>query len=587
MLPRGDVRDDDDGDPSRSSKPATATGTRERSSDAFRTRYRRWILLAFAVTVVSSTAGLIYGWPALRARLVRDAVASAGAAIAPPLSEEKLGLVFTVGSWSTQGGRFATGLARDRFGTRAVACGCLAALLTGLVGTAFAATATGRSSVPLLAVSLFAIGIGSGGQLCVQPVAGLFPGREGLVLSSLSGAFQISALVFPVLVVGDRPLRRSFAAFGAYVVLLLGLAAVLLPRGDSYLPEADANTATSTEASSPGISRCDDNDNDNDDDKRGSRSEKSDEKGDDEKYIHNDRDNYPRVVEESDGRGAATTERGDAAATVVVVVVDDDEEQRVGGGSGPGIETGAPPPAAAVPNPPPTALEQIRTVEYALLCAWFSIALVPLQYYVAILGYRMEELGDAEGRYADLFAYVFAGAAVTAPLAGYLADEHGLGVAQGLASLTVSLPFALLALGEHLPLRWQVAGLVAYGIGRMSVFGLFFTNCGTRFGYRNYGTLAGLGLLVSALVSLLQYPLLRWTVRGRAAATVNALCAAFLVVPTAPYAAWLHRREVSGTGSSGDDGDDDGKPREPTKHPAATAAVAASVEPSGEDSAEC
>jgi len=70
----------------------------------------------------------------------------------------------------------------------------------------------------------------------------------------------------------------------------------------------------------------------------------------------------------------------------------------------------------------PTALQQMKTPEYLLLCTWFSIVVIPMQYYVGTIGFQLETLGDDTGLYTDIFAYCFAGAAVFAPLAGWIAD---------------------------------------------------------------------------------------------------------------------------------------------------------------------
>jgi MFS family permease len=183
----------------------------------------------------------------------------------------------------------------------------------------------------------------------------------------------------------------------------------------------------------------------------------------------------------------------------------------------------------------------MKTAEYILLCMWFSISIVPLQYYVGIIGYQLEEMGDDTGLYTDIFAYTYAGAAITSPIAGYIADKFGLGVAQGLSTLLVATSFFFLAASASISLNVQTIGITLYGIGRMFIFGLYFTNCGKRFGYSNYGTLAGLGLLTSAICSLLQYVLISWTVNGYGA-MVNTVLGAILIAQ-APYFGWLYRRE--------------------------------------------
>jgi hypothetical protein len=72
---------------------------------------------------------------------------------------------------------------------------------------------------------------------------------------------------------------------------------------------------------------------------------------------------------------------------------------------------------------------------------------------------------------------------------------------------------------------------------------MFFSNIGMRFGYANYGTLAGLGLLISGAVSLLQYPLIALAVDGKAAAVNIGLAVGLLAL--FPYFIWLHQREKS------------------------------------------
>ena len=83
-----------------------------------------------------------------------------------------------------------------------------------------------------------------GVQLCVQPVAALFPECASTVMSALSGAFQVSGLVFLALTAGDereiafyvfssrRRGRRRFC-----------LCYVMLPRGQSFLEAADEDAS--------------------------------------------------------------------------------------------------------------------------------------------------------------------------------------------------------------------------------------------------------------------------------------------------------------------------------------------------------
>jgi hypothetical protein len=194
---------------------------------------------------------------------------------------------------------------------------------------------------------------------------------------------------------------------------------------------------------------------------------------------------------------------------------------------------------------PQSALEQLGSAEYISLSVWFSILLVPLQYYVGSIGFQLEEKGDDNGFYTNLFSITYAAAAVVAPVGGYMSDNFGLGITQGVATVACAISFFFLA--SNLSLDAQIVGLVAYGVGRMVVFSMYFTNVGKRFGYTNFGTLAGVGLLSSALVSLLQYPLIALSADGKGS-TVNTVCGS-VILGLLPYCVWLDRRERSGVGA--------------------------------------
>jgi MFS family permease len=82
-----------------------------------------------------------------------------------------------------------------------------------------------------------------------------------------------------------------------------------------------------------------------------------------------------------------------------------------------------------------SAFEQLKNVEFCCLCIWFSICVIPLQYYVGTIGFQLEQKGDGTGFYTDLFSVIYASTAVVTPFAGYLADLFGLGISQALATV--------------------------------------------------------------------------------------------------------------------------------------------------------
>ena len=120
----------------------------------------------------------------------------------------------------------------------------------------------------------------------------------------------------------------------------------------------------------------------------------------------------------------------------------------------------------------------------------------------------------------------------------------GLGVTQAIATTLVALSLFILA-SDKWSLKVQAVGLACYGVGRLCVFGMFFANVGKRFGYKYYGTLGGSGLMLSAIVSFAQYPLISLAVDGKES-IVNNVCAAIVLLLGVPYCFWLGLRERLG-----------------------------------------
>jgi len=422
--------------------------------------YRKWVLFAFSFGSVSIATGLMYGWPALRRQLVMDDGST--------LDESQLGIIFTSGAWSTQGMRFFMGLARDRFGTRWTAFASFVFVALGSLGMAL----SDPNDIFALAVSSFALGTGSSVQICVQPVAGLFPNYKGTILASLSGAFQISGVIFLALCSGDTSRRFAFLLFMGCLLCFAFLSVILLPKGQSFLLE--------------------------------------DGKGNENNDLPESKRSMPQAVPV------------DAAHKKHIDIVEMKKDYTL-----------------TKQKEPLTALQQIKSLEYFFLVSWFSICVFPLQYYVGSIGFQLEEKGDTDGFYTGIFSVVYASSVVFAPIGGYLADRAGLGITQGLSVLFLALSFLFLNLEVELDI--QIVGLTLYGCARMFIYGMFFANVGKRFGFQNFGTLAGSGLLISAIVSLLQYPLIASAAEGNSE-TVN-FSLVFVCALLLPYCYWLHQRE--------------------------------------------
>jgi len=179
---------------------------------------------------------------------------------------------------------------------------------------------------------------------------------------------------------------------------------------------------------------------------------------------------------------------------------------------------------------------QLKSVEYIALVVWFSICLIPLQYYVGAIGFQLEQRGDADGKYTRMFSILYASVAGISPFVGTFTDAVGLGATHAVGTIFTAGSLFILASSE-VGLPVHAIGMALYSVGRMVVFSAFFTNIGLRFGYSNYGTLSGLGLLISGLISLLQYPLITLASDGYDA-EVNIGCGIAMVCML-PYCVWL------------------------------------------------
>ena len=471
---------------------------------------RRWVLYVFTFASVSLAAGVVYGWPALRRQLIKDG---------STLDEDQLGAIFTVGAWSSQGGRFVIGLARDRWGTRRITCVCFICTTVGAIGVAL----SDPNNAIALGVSLFAMGLASGIQLCTLPVSGLFPDSAGSVMMSLTGAFQISGLVFLALAKTNNR-KSSYLGFAALLTVLTVMAAVLLPQGKSFLLDEE-------------IEACDNAENDTEDPTDFGVSEYISvnvptgelyQTTEQTANVSTSENNNEELNDFSNSQDSASASTSTSSDSNQIVTINEENNGIENDETMPDSESSPVPQADRNQPLPKTFFQQLLSWEYIGLCSWFSLCLVPLQYYIGTIGYQLEEKGDNDGFYTNLFSVTYAATCVAAPVGGFLSHRFGLGITQGVSSILSAIPFFFLAWPRS-SLNAQIIGMISYGFGRMFIFGMFFTNIGERFGYTHFGALAGSGLLISAIVSLLQYPLIALAAAGPERG-VNLACGATLLV---------------------------------------------------------
>jgi hypothetical protein len=179
--------------------------------------------------------------------------------------------------------------------------------------------------------------------------------------------------------------------------------------------------------------------------------------------------------------------------------------------------------------------------EFLCLVLWFSVMVTPSQYYVLSVGYQLERKGDLDGSFSRAFTLLYGFSAPLAPLAGVCADYLGVAFAQFLATALSLIGYAILFVDK--PLSVQYVGMASYSVGRMFLFATFFANIGRRFGYTHYGAAVGVGMLASAVLSMLQYPMFRAALESKTnLALMNVVCVV-CAAACLPYCAWLGARE--------------------------------------------
>lgn len=495
------------------------TSTNNNNNNKQRPSYGDWGLFLFALLSTSLAAGNVLGWPALQSSLINEGT---------ELTETQLGQIFTVGTWSLYGCRLFYGVARDRFwGTRLTTC---VSLLTAAAGSLGLALSDANNAIGL-SVSMAFVGFGGGVQLCVQPVAGLFPNSQGIILSSITGAFLVSGLVFLVMSFLSNDREKVFLGFSVLLMGLVVVAAFILPKGQFV--DDDASVTEDSEDSSVVVARetsGEESPTQLQEEKHDVESESFDEvEKTEEGTVAESPSNNLSSVEKS-----PITELQEENQDVVENESSDNDVEE----TEKGITVKS---NSSFSNKNDRSLMEIlKSSEYVFLILYFSVTLTALNYYVGTIGFQLEEKGDVNQKYTDIFVLLGAAVAVISPLPGKIADHYAVGVLQGLSLVTLSLSFFILASNASLEIG-QVAGFTIYAVARLMALSSFFVNVAKRFGYKHYSTLVGGGLMICATFSLVQAPLIKLSANGKAFAVNVSFGAALLSL--LPYCMWLRGRE--------------------------------------------
>lgn len=448
----------------------------------------RYIFFLFATVSIFMSSGLFYGWPSLRYKLKSS------------LSNKQLDYMFTVGSLSSYGLRSVFGLIRDRKGTRVTTCCALTCTVIGCIGFAIFSS----DNLHGLSASIFFLGCGSSVQLCLQPIAAFFPSRyHGFILSVLSGSFQMSGLVTSLLVAGNER-SLTYGIYSVFLVCLIAIALRILPdkniQFDNDTLEYQSCVVPSI-VTSNGLSQ---NKHTIELNNTLTKNNFQDEYFDDSGHTNS---NDTCATGGKDGGTSNNVNVGDS--TTVIKYAHNDLKNIM------------------------------RSMDYMLLILWFSVQVIPSQYYIGTIGYQLEKRGiDEDGHFSYMFPYVMALAALTSPIIGIIADNYGIVQTHLCSTIFPSISLFILSSSSN---SWHVLGIFVFAVGRIMVFSTFFIHIGKVYQYTHYGTLVGTGFMISAIFSLLQYPLLSKASAGYET-LVNSTLAFALLFQGLPYCFWLHEK---------------------------------------------
>jgi len=472
----------------------------------------KWMLLAYGLFMTTLVAGVVYGWQSFRAVFIAEGVLSEGCDADSadgecPSQAKELGLIFACGAWSVQACRMVTGLVRDRYGTRVCVVGVMLTVAVGIVLLAVSPP----QSLAVFCVGYFLLGIGAGVQLCMQSISMLFGEYQGAASATLSGAFTLSAVIplacaeaiKSVASDDDGGTASSYAdarggvlsAWCVTVVVFAASAMWLMPRGGEFRESVRYLVG---ERGGDEKNKREEKKNDDEDDE---------EDGDDESH-------------ERAPANAAKAANGHRRA----------------------------------PHEGKSAREQLVSLDFILLAAWFTVMLLPTNYFIISVGDQLEGMGDDDGEITRGFQLVWVISTVLSPIAGYSADVVGRGSTMTFAMGCYAASFAMLGFGGDggggLSLKAQWLNFVCFNVGRLWVFSMYFVSVGRLFGFRHYGTLAGAGLLLSAMSTPLAVPMHQSGVDGGFGE--SNLASAMICLGLTPYTVgWAWRREITEEGMRG------------------------------------
>ncbi|KAL2864952.1 putative MFS transporter Fmp42 [Aspergillus lucknowensis] len=479
---------------------------------------RRILQVFVAVVYCFFAAGIVFGFAALKPVFIREGVygdSCFGEEVACYGQELRLNLMFTIAAVATNVSALPVGTILDTYGPRV--CGIIGSscLFLGALLLALA------NRVPLDAYIPGYLLLALGGPFIFISsfhLSNTFPTRSGLILSSLTGAFDASSALFLIFRIVNDKTNGSFSSqkfFSVYLVipLLILIAQVSIMPHSSYKTAGELVQQAEAHIVAEASDRVDDRIPDRDEGER----------------QRNDR----------------RMRRQDVVSKIQDLLTDGDETASIVSGLGltlnDGQDVNEPNATRAQPEPTPqnkhttggvwgamhgfSALQQIRSPWFVLIAFFTVLQMLRINYFVASIRQQYEYLFDSfedARRINQVFDFLLPlGGLCAVPFIGTILD-------------TASTPFVLLVLASTataigilgcIPGSYEAAyaNIILFVIYRPFYYTAVSDYAAKVFGFRTFGKVYGLIICVAGLGNFAQAALdaLTFTVFNRNPIPVN------------------------------------------------------------------
>jgi len=144
--------------------------------------------------------------------------------------------------------------------------------------------------------------------------------------------------------------------------------------------------------------------------------------------------------------------------------------------------------------------QMMFSIDYILLNCWFSGHILYLEFWVMTVG-TQTELMTGENM-DEQFTIALCTVSSFGIIIGLAMDIYGFSIVV-LANIAFSMGASFCITSPKIVVQWL--GFILYVLSRVTTSGLFFSFIGINFGFRYFGTLTGVCILISSCISLLQY----------------------------------------------------------------------------------